>query len=137
MEVLKEYKGYQIIRRYNKLYIRFYGGREEEMPCEIPISEEKYSLVLQSNEMIDEYVKEFKTQIVWTAESFYEIGITEFLINELNFDKEDAIKIYTRLNTHKELLNEIYYCIMKENLQEQMEIDKYISEKLCELDEKE
>lgn len=32
MNVLKEYKGYQLIERYDKTYIRFCGGREEDFP---------------------------------------------------------------------------------------------------------
>jgi hypothetical protein len=31
MNVLKEYKGYQLVERYDKTYIRFWGGREEDI----------------------------------------------------------------------------------------------------------
>lgn len=34
MEVLKEYKDCQLIKRYGKPYLRFWGGREEDMICE-------------------------------------------------------------------------------------------------------
>ena len=41
MEILKEYNGYQLIKRYEKPYLRFWGGRDENIICEFLITTEE------------------------------------------------------------------------------------------------
>lgn len=41
MEILKEYNGYQSIKSYEKPYLHFWGGRDENMICEFPITTEE------------------------------------------------------------------------------------------------
>ena len=79
MEVLKEHKRYQLIERYGKPYLHFWGGREDDIPCEFPVSEEDAENVLQDTSVMEELLAKAKTKINWTAESFYHIGIMEFL----------------------------------------------------------
>ena len=52
MNVLKEYKGYQLVERYDKTYIRFWGGREEDIPCEFPISKTDAERVINEASVI-------------------------------------------------------------------------------------
>lgn len=63
MNVLKEYKGYQLVERYDKTYIRFLGGREEDIPCEFPISKTDAERVVNEASVIDEQLSIAKTQI--------------------------------------------------------------------------
>lgn len=62
MNVLKEYKGYQLVERYDKTYIRFWGRREENMPCEFPISKTDAERVINEASVIDELLSIAKTQ---------------------------------------------------------------------------
>ena len=91
MNVLKEYKGYQLIGRYDKTYIRFWGGREEDMPCEIPVSEADAERVVSEASVIDELLSTAKTQIEWTANSFYKIGITEYILHHMKLVRNGAV----------------------------------------------
>lgn len=83
MNVLKEYKGYQLVERYDKTYIRFWGGCEEDILCEFPISKTDAERVINEASVIDELLSIAKTQIEWTANSFYKIGITEYILHHM------------------------------------------------------
>lgn len=93
MNVLKEYKGYQLVERYDKTYIRFWGGREEDMPCEFPISKTDAERVINEASVIDELLSIAKTQIKWTANSFYKIGITEYILHRMKLSQTRAEKL--------------------------------------------
>ena len=90
MNVLKEYKGYQLIERYDKTYIRFWGGREEDMPCEIPVSKADAERIISDASVIDELLSIAKTKIEWTDNSFYKIGITEYILHHMKLSQTRA-----------------------------------------------
>ena len=112
MNILKRYKGYLLIERYNRYYIRFYGGREENMPCEIPISEDDAKKVLISGIAIQEIICDAKKNIKWIADSFYEMGIIHYLIYEANVSELIAQKWYKKFYHNPDIRNEFYDFIM-------------------------
>lgn len=112
MNVLKEYKGYQLIERYDKTYIRFWGGREEDMPCEIPISEADAERIVSEANVIDELLSIAKTQIEWTANSFYKIGITEYILHHMKLSQTRAEKSYEKIARYTDVRKEFYQFIM-------------------------
>ena len=52
MELVLEYKGLSLIKKYDKYYIRFIGGQREEYPCDLAISNKEAMSVISSNEAI-------------------------------------------------------------------------------------
>ena len=91
MRILKEYEGYQLVELYNnKLYVRFLAGMNNDMPCEFPITQEQANKAIEKPELIDEYISQFKRKVVCTKETFYKIGISEYIINALGKNQEQA-----------------------------------------------
>lgn len=116
MNVLKEYKGYQLVERYDKTYIRFWGGREEDMPCEFPISKTDAERVINEASVIDELLSIAKTQIEWTANSFYKIGITEYILHHMKLPQTRAEKSYEKIARYADIRKEFYQYIMDDEV---------------------
>ncbi len=116
MNVLKEYKGYQLVERYDKTYIRFWGGREEDMPCEFPISKTDAERVINEASVIDELLSIAKTQIEWTANSFYKIGITEYILHHMKLSQTRAEKSYEKIARYADICKEFYQYIMDDEV---------------------
>lgn len=114
MNIIKEYKGYQLVERYNRTYIRFWGGREENMPCEFPVSKTDAERVINEASVIDELLSIAKTQIEWTANSFYEIGITEYILHRMKLSQTRAEKAYEKIAKHADICKEFYQYIMSD-----------------------
>ena len=73
MNILKEYKGYQLVERYDKTYIRFWGGPEEDMPCEFPISKADAERVINEASVIDE--------LLFIAKTHYDLSLQDFWLS--------------------------------------------------------
>ncbi len=116
MNVLKEYKGYQLVERYDKTYIRFWGGREEDMPCEFPVSQVDAERVISEASVIDELLSMAKTQIEWTANSFYKIGITEYILHHMKLSQTRAEKSYEKIARYADIRKEFYQYIMDDEV---------------------
>lgn len=116
MNVLKEYKGYQLVERYDKTYIRFWGGREEDMPCEFAISKTDAERVISEASVIDELLSIAKTQIEWTANSFYKIGITEYILHHMKLSQTRAEKSYEKIARYADIRKEFYQYIMNDEV---------------------
>lgn len=116
MNVLKEYKGYQLVERYDKTYIRFWGGREEDMPCEFPISKTDAERVINEASVIDELLSIAKTQIEWTANSFYKIGIAEYILHHMKLSQTRAEKSYEKIARYADIRKEFYQYIMDDEV---------------------
>lgn len=116
MNVLKEYKGYQLIERYDKTYIRFWGGREEDMPCEIPVSKADAERIISDASVIDELLSIAKTKIEWTANSFYKIGITEYILHHMKLSQTRAEKSYEKIARYADIRKEFYQYIMDDEV---------------------
>lgn len=114
MNVLKEYKGYQLVERYDKTYIRFWGGREENMPCEFPVSKTDAERVISEASVIDELLSVAKTQIEWTTNSFYKIGIIEYILHRMKLSQTRAEKAYEKIAKHADICKEFYQYIMND-----------------------
>ena len=131
MKILTEYKGYQLLERYGNQYLRFWGGREEDMPCEIPVSAEEASEILENPVLIDECITKAKSKIVWTAESFYEIGIVEYLRHFVKMSDKRIEKNYDKFSRHIDIRNEFYQYVMNEAFPTtQIEVAGYTAEQL-------
>ena len=133
LKILKEHKGYQLIERYNKRYIRFFGGRDENMPCEFPITQEQSDKAIERTELIEEYISQFKKKVFWSAETFFEIGIMEYIINALGKNQEYAKKAYEKLCKYKDIRDEFYNYIMNEEFSKEniIKVEGYTAEELC------
>lgn len=116
MNVLKEYKGYQLVERLAKTYIRFWGGREEDIPCEFPISKTDAERVINEASVIDELLSIAKTQIEWTANSFYKIGITEYILHRMKLSQTRAEKSYEKIARYADIRKEFYQYIMDDEV---------------------
>ena len=114
MNVLKEYKGCQLVERYDRTYIRFWGGREEDMPCEIPVSEADARRVISEASVIDKLISTAKAQIEWTANYFYRTGITEYILHRMNLSQTIAEKSYEKIARHADIRKEFYQYIMND-----------------------
>ena len=54
------------------------------MPCESPpITKEQADKAIEKPELLSEYISQFEQKVDWVAETFYEIGISEYIINAL------------------------------------------------------
>ena len=133
LKILKEHKGYQLIERYNKRYIRFLGGRDENMPCEFPITQEQSDKAIERTELIEEYIPQFKKKVFWSAETFFEIGIMEYIINALGKNQEYAKKAYEKLCKYQDIRNEFYNYVMNEEFPKEniIKCEGYSAEELC------
>lgn len=107
-----KYKGYELVKRYNRYYIRFWGGFNEDMPCEIPISENDARQIVADSCTIEKFIIKAKKNIDWTKKSFYKIGITEYLIHNCNLSPTTAEDIYKKLIKHSKICNEFYDFIL-------------------------
>lgn len=114
MNTIKEYKGYQLVERYNRTYIRFWGGREENMPCEFPVSKTDAERVINEASVIDELFSIAKTQIEWTANSFCKIGITEYILHRMKLSQTRTEKAYEKIAKHADIRKEFYQYIMND-----------------------
>ena len=112
MNVLMEYGGLSLVERYGRFYIRFYGGREEDLPCEIPVSSTDAGKAAGSPNVLEELVSNAKTRMEWTAESFYRIGIWEYLIWQVEVSRTKAESFYRKLASHGDIRKEFYSFIM-------------------------
>lgn len=85
--------------------------------------------------MINEYLSQFKEKINWTAETFYEIGIMEYVINVLEKNQEQAKKAYEKLCNHKDIRNEFYNYVMNEEFPKEgaISVEEYTAEQLCKI----
>lgn len=133
MRILIQYKGYEIIERYNKTYFRFWGGRDENMPCEFPITKEQVDKAIEKPELLSEYISQFKRKVLWDPETFYEIGISEYIINALGKNQEQAKKAYEKLCRYEDIRNEFYNYVMNEEFPKEniISVEGYTAEQLC------
>ena len=112
MNVLKEYKGYQLVERYDKNYVRFWGGSAESMPCEIPVSKADVERVFGDASVISELISNAMKEIWWTPDSFYKIGISEYLLHHMKLSQTRVEKSYDKIARHDDICEEFYQYIM-------------------------
>lgn len=115
--VIIEYNDYKLVKRYNnKYYIRFYNDHEENIPCEIPILELDAKIAINNPSMIKDLVYDAKTRIFWSLESFYKIGIKEYILYKFNLSKKYAEENYKKFLKHIDIRNEFYNYIMNDEI---------------------
>ena len=114
MHILAEYKGNLLIERYGKNYIRFFGGRDGNIPCEFPVSKNDADRIIDMPSMIEYTIMSAKNFILWTIESFYKIGIKEYLLYNMKLSEKRAEESYNKIKDYDIILNEFYYYIMND-----------------------
>ena len=113
VSLLQEYRGYECLRKYNdRYYIRFYGGYNNDIPCEFAISEEEAKRVGRDAVVIKELIDSAKKNIAWVEKSFYEIGVKDYMLYHLGLSPTRTEESYKKLNTHPDILREFYFFIM-------------------------
>lgn len=128
MEILREYKGYQLVERYGKHYICFHG---DDTLCEFPVLESSVSQILTDETLIERLMTKAKKNVEWTPCTFYNIGITEYALYHLHLSPARAAKAYKKLSEYPDILNEFYQYIMTETYpQTPIEVEGYTAEYL-------
>lgn len=112
MRILNRYKGYQLLERYGKPYVRFWGGRDDDMPCEFPVSGSEAVKATSDAAYIKVLLLQTKSKIEWSAESFYRLGVLEYLRYGIKMSAKTAENVYEKLNQHPDIRNEFYHYIM-------------------------
>lgn len=114
MKILKEHRSYRLLERYGRPYVRFWGGRDEDMPCEFPVTDEDAQRVISDPVVIEELMKQIKSQVLWDPSTFYRFGIMEYLLHHVNQSQTRAEKTYDKLSQHEDIRSEFYQYIMEE-----------------------
>lgn len=81
--------------RYNKIYVRFLGMNN--MTCEFPISTYDAIRVLDRTISISELADIKRKQVNWNPETFYRIGIIEYLTHHIKLYQIQAEMFYKKL----------------------------------------
>lgn len=112
MKILQDYNGYLLIERYGRNYVRFMGGREEDMPCEFPVTKDEAQRVCADEKVLDVLIAEAKKKFSWNKETFFEIGIKEYLTHCLHMSQNRTEKSYEKLARYPHIMREFYNFIL-------------------------
>ena len=86
------------------------------MPCEIPVSKADAERIISDASVIDELLSIAKTKIEWTANSFYKIGITEYILHHMKLSQTRAEKSYEKIARYADIRKEFYQYIMDDEV---------------------
>ncbi len=114
METILEYKGIKLIKKYDKLYLRFIGGQREEIPCDLIISNQEAMGIISNNELIKEIRNKYKKSIPWTQAYFMDSYFYDYLKNECNMSEGRISSEIEILDYHKDIKIELYETLMYE-----------------------
>jgi hypothetical protein len=108
MNILKEYKGYQLLERDNNYFVRFWDGREKGTPCEIRITEADAKQAFDTPAVIRNIVSNIKDKPVLMEDNLYKEEIMYYLVQRLELSKAWAQEIYERLAYYPDIYEEFY-----------------------------
>ena len=114
MELVLEYKGLSLIKKYDKYYIRFIGGQREEYPCDLEISNKEAMSIIPSNELIKNVRDEYKKKVEWTSRYFIDSFLTDYMFYECNMTKKQINDNIDKLNRHQDIKFELYETLIYE-----------------------
>lgn len=114
MELVLEYKGLSLIKKYDKYYIRFIGGQREEYPCDLAISNKAAMSIISSNEAIKNVRDEYKKKVEWTSRYFIDSFLTDYMFYECNMTKKQINDNIDKLNRHQDIKFELYETLIYE-----------------------
>lgn len=114
MELIAEYKGLKLIKKYGQYYIRFVGGQYEEYPCELRITNKEALTIISRNDELKTVRDAYKKQVKWTKDFFVDSGIKDYLFYECGLNEVAVENIMKKLDTHKDIKMEFYETIMSE-----------------------
>ena len=79
MQEILNYSNKQLIRKYDKYYIRFIGGQYEEPICDINITDAEADSIIDNPELIVDVFNEYRKHIIWTTNTFIHMGLRDCL----------------------------------------------------------
>lgn len=115
MEQLLEYKGLELIKKYDRYYIRFIGGTHIEIPCELLITNREAMDIISGNTQIKAVMNEYKSKIVWDLSYFIDSAIRDYMLYGGNMSEKRIEKGMVKLNRHEDIKMEFYETIMYES----------------------
>ena len=113
MRTILECLNKQLIRKYDKYYIRFMGGQYEELICDINITDAEADRIIDSPEIIVDVFNEYRKHMTWTGNTFIHMGLRDYFIYE-NYPENDIDEIIKRLDKFENIKYEMYESIIRE-----------------------
>ena len=114
MEVLVDYKGLSLIKKYNNFYIRFIGGMMDEYPCDFMITKDEADSIIRDNKQIYILRDKYKKHLTWTLSYFIESAIKDFMRNTAKMNEKQIQSNLEKMNHYEDIKTEFYQTIMTE-----------------------
>lgn len=114
MELILEYKGLSLIKKYNKYYIRFVGGLREGYPCDLAITNKEAMSIISSNEAMKNVIDEYKKKVEWTSRYFINSFLADYMLYECNMSEKRINANMDKLNRHGDVKIELYETLIYE-----------------------
>lgn len=112
MEVLTEKNGMQLIKKYNRYYIRFHDEQIMDAPCEIQIKENEADEILEDSEKIHNTQMKYKENNYWTLECLMQKTIMDFLKYDCKMSNNRTEVTMSKFSRHKDIEREFYEYLM-------------------------
>lgn len=112
MTLILEYKGTKLIKKYDNYYIRFLGGQTSSVLCDLKISDEEASEIIENPEKIKLVRDSYKNKVDWAESYFVDSTLNDYLLYECNLNKNRINETINKLNKHEDIKNELYETIM-------------------------
>lgn len=125
MEIITTYKGFTLIQKYGRYYIRFMGGQYEGYPCDLLITNEEASMIQTQKDTLKTVLNTHKKQMKWTKETFVYSGLKDYLSYECGFNEATIQSMMVKLNAHKDIQLAFYETIMYEKFPTGKEFHEY------------
>lgn len=114
MELVLEYNGLSLVKKYDKYYIRFIGGQREEYPFDLAISNKEAMSIISSNELIKNVRDKYKKKVEWTSRYFIDSFLTDYMFYECNMTEKQINDNIDKLNKHEDIKFELYETLIYE-----------------------
>lgn len=114
MEILVNLEDKTLIKKYDHYYIRFIGGAQEELLCDLLINDEDAKDIIADNSKILEVFSDYEKNITWTKNYFVDSAIKDHMHYACNMSGKRIEKGIEKLNRHQDIKMELYRTLMKE-----------------------
>ncbi len=115
MEIVLEYSGLKLIRKYDHYYIRFIGGQYEEYPCDLLITNKEAMEIISNNEEIKVVRDAYKKKVKWSIEYFIDSFFNDYLFYEKKMSEKRITANLEKLNRHEDIKYELYETLIYES----------------------
>ena len=114
MKEILESSNRLLIAKYDAYYIRFKGGQHAEIPCDLRITKEEAEKIMGKPDVLDHILNAYQKKMRWTAETFIQSGLEEYLFYEGKYTLREISLMMERLNRYARIKDEMYESIMYE-----------------------